>query len=274
MRTLLLILVSLLSLSACSIFQPEQKVTTFHKEKDTKLTLKNEIPSDFFPFDIHIVSLGDSLTKGVGYSKNTGGYQSYLIDLLKKEKQLRKVTVSNYGVRGNRSDQLLKKLNKEEIQEDVQKADSVIITIGGNDVMKVVRDHYLNLKLMYFDDQKELYEKQLIQILNKIRYLNPEADVYIVGLYNPFSKWLVTLKELDFIMEDWNASTQSIASNYHDVYYVEIQDIFNNSNENLLYEEDYFHPNDRGYELMAERIYFKFRKETVQKYAKDNKSLQ
>ncbi|WP_163100907.1 SGNH/GDSL hydrolase family protein [Peribacillus alkalitolerans] len=274
MRIILIFIGSIFLLSGCSLIQPPSKITTFHVKKETKLTVKNDIPSDFIPFDVHIVSLGDSLTKGVGNSKKTGGYQSYLIDLLKKEKQLRDVSVSNYGVRGNRSDQLLKRLNDEKIQDDVKNADSIIITIGGNDVMKVVREHYLNLKLKYFDEQKEVYEKQLIEILNKIRYLNPQADIYIVGLYNPFSKWMVTLKELDFIMKDWNASTQLIASNYNDVYYVEIQDIFNNSNENLLFEEDYFHPNDRGYELMAERIYFKFRKETVKNYAKEYNSLQ
>ena len=42
----------------------------------------------------------------------------------------------------------------------------------------------------------------------------------------------------------------------HDsAYYIQIEDIFKNTSEDLLYTEDYFHPNDRGYELIASRIY-------------------
>jgi lysophospholipase L1-like esterase len=37
-------------------------------------------------------------------------------------------------------------------------------------------------------------------------------------------------------------------------YFIDIHDIFINNEENLL-AEDYFHPNDRAYELIAGRIY-------------------
>jgi len=46
-------------------------------------------------------------------------------------------------------------------------------------------------------------------------------------------------------------------------YFIRIDDIFAASDENLLYQEDYFHPNDRGYELIAARIYEEMKEKTV-----------
>ncbi len=250
-------------LTACSVPSRIQHSPSYHKERATNLTPKKEIPNDFFPIDINIVSIGDSLTLGVGDSTNRGGYLPYLVKLLNKEKQIRNIETSNYGVRGHRSDQLLKRLNREEIQKDIINADAVIITVGGNDVMKVVREHYLHLKLKYFTEQKIEYENNLNKMITKIRSLNNDADIYLVGLYNPYSKWVATLRELDFIIEDWNMSIKKMTNSYDDVYFVEIEDLFNNSKENVLFEKDYFHPNDRGYELMAERIFLRFKEETM-----------
>ena len=47
-------------------------------------------------------------------------------------------------------------------------------------------------------------------------------------------------------MNDWNESGKEIIKEYDSAYFIEIDDIFKNSEEDLLYAEDYFHPNDRG----------------------------
>lgn len=220
-----------------------------------ELSEKETIPASFFPDPVQIVSIGDSLTQGVGDSKDNGGYLPYLQKNLEKEPTITSVEMINHGVRGNRTDQLLKRLDKASVQEDIEQADSIVVTIGGNDIMRVFKQNFSNLELYQFESAKIGYEKRLRQILDKVRSENEQAQIYLVGVYNPFSKWFDDFYELDEIMNDWNNTGKRVITDYDSAYFIEIDDIFQNSKEELLYTEDYFHPNDRGYELIAKRIY-------------------
>lgn len=220
-----------------------------------ELREKETIPASFFPDPVQIVSIGDSLTQGVGDSKDNGGYLPYLQKNLEKEPTITSVEMINHGVRGNRTDQLLKRLDKISVQEDIEQADSIVVTIGGNDIMRVFKQNFSNLELYQFESAKIGYERRLRQILDKVRSENEQAQIYLVGVYNPFSKWFDDFYELDEIMNDWNETGKRVITDYDSAYFIEIDDIFQNSKEELLYTEDYFHPNDRGYELIAKRIY-------------------
>lgn len=244
-----LLILSILFLSSCSqtgqwALQPEKKAVA---------QVFKPIPADFLPRNLTVLSAGDSLTQGVGDSRDQGGYLPYLKTLLEKEKGIQQVDFYNYGVKGNRTTQLLKRLKTPEMKAALQEADMVIITIGGNDIMKVVRDNISNLQLSSFDQEKEAYRKHLSQIIEAIVDENPGAAIVLVGLYNPFSKWFSNIKEMDEIVADWNIAGQSVIANYPNGYFVPIEDVFLDANENLLYTDN-FHPNDKGYELIAERL--------------------
>lgn len=215
---------------------------------------KAEVPADFFPKDVTIVSVGDSLTQGVGDSTKQGGYIPYLQKLLEEDKGIKEAHFSNFGVKGNRSDQLIKKLETNKVEAAVKEADIIIVTIGGNDVIKVVRENFASLNLKAFDEQKKVYERNLKEALTKVRKDNPNGIIVLVGLYNPFITWFADIGEINMIIDDWNQASQRILAQYKDTYFVEVDDIFREGGENLLYT-DYFHPNDKGYELMAGRIY-------------------
>lgn len=246
--------ICLVWISGCSQRTASEQPTV-QQQNVVELSKKETIPANFFPDPVQIVSIGDSLTQGVGDSKDNGGYLPYLQKNLEKEPSITSVEMINHGVRGNRTDQLLKRLDKGDVQEDIEQADSIVVTIGGNDIMKVFKQNFSNLELNQFDSAKIGYEKRLRQILDKVRSENEQAQIYLVGVYNPFSKWFGDFYELDEIMNDWNDSGKRIITEYDSAYFIEIDDIFQNSEEDLLYTEDYFHPNDRGYELIAERIY-------------------
>ena len=246
--------ICLVWISGCSQRSASEQPTV-QQQNVVELSEKETIPASFFPDPVQIVSIGDSLTQGVGDSKDNGGYLPYLQKNLEKEPSITSVEMINHGVRGNRTDQLLKRLDKAGVQEDIEQADSIVVTIGGNDIMKVFKQNFSNLELNQFDSAKIGYEKRLRQILDKVRSENEQAQIYLVGVYNPFSKWFGDFYELDEIMNDWNDSGKRIITEYDSAYFIEIDDIFQNSEEDLLYTEDYFHPNDRGYELIAERIY-------------------
>jgi lysophospholipase L1-like esterase len=249
-----LLLLILMVASSCS----NTIVVSSHSVQEAstfQITEKEDIPASFFPDPIEIVSIGDSLTRGVGDSTDSGGYLPYLRRKLEKEPTITAVHMVNQGVLGNRTDQLLKRLDEDRIINDLSKADSVVITIGGNDIITVVQNNFMNLKMNQFDEARMAYEKRLNQILHKVRSHNEFAQIYVVGVYNPLSQWLTVFQEFDLIMHQWNRSSREIVKTYENSYFIEIGDLFENTGGNLLFTEDYFHPNDRGYELIAERIY-------------------
>ncbi|MEC2056607.1 SGNH/GDSL hydrolase family protein [Peribacillus psychrosaccharolyticus] len=249
------LLVSLVLISACSHNRHALDSENNVPKSRLELSEKKNIPVTFFPDPVEIVSVGDSLTAGVGDSKDAGGYLPYLKESLESEPTITSVKMDNFGVKGNRSDQLLKRLDSTAIKGSIEKADAVVITIGGNDIMKVVRNHFSELKMDQFNDARKGYELRLKQIIEKVRLYNQDTHIYLVGVYNPFSQWFTGFGEFDTIMEEWNKSSERIVSEYDEAYYVNIGDIFTGTTAEVLYTEDYFHPNDLGYQLIADRIY-------------------
>lgn len=260
------LLIGLIYLGGCVPILTEKSGTIQPVGKQHSVTEKiekEEIPVsytgdpilDSFYKPMIIVSIGDSLTQGVGDSTNHGGYLPYLQKQLETESNLKAVKMVNHGVKGNRSVQLLKQLDNEKVRKDIKHADSIVVNIGGNDIMNVFKQNFTNLEMEKFKSAKREYEAVLNQIFNKIKSYNKSAPIYFIGLYNPFSKNKDELFELDLIVSDWNKSGEKIVEKYDAAYFIEIEDIFNNSTEDVLYTKDYFHPNDRGYELIAIRIY-------------------
>ncbi|MCD4840292.1 SGNH/GDSL hydrolase family protein [Neobacillus sedimentimangrovi] len=248
-KLLPLLIISAIFLSSC--FKIEQKA--IRQAKETTAKAFETIPANESPSTLTVLSAGDSLTLGVGDSTGQGGYLPYLESMLEEEEHIKEVDFYNYGVKGNRSDQLLKRLQSNEMKEVLRKADLVILTIGGNDIMKVVKDNFYHLQIDEFMKGKDVFENNLSEIMETILQENPDVSIVLVGLYNPFSKWFSDIKEFDEIVSEWNNTAQSVISRYPNAYYVGIKDLFTNSDENLLYSDN-FHPNDKGYELIAHRL--------------------
>jgi lysophospholipase L1-like esterase len=246
------ILIITFVLASCSHLQNQELDQI--QLRETTVEEKPPVPIDFISHSFNIVSVGDSLTQGVGDSTNRGGYVPYLKEYLEMEKGITEAKMVNYGVRGNRTSQLISKLKTAEVKDSLKTADLVLITIGGNDVMKVVRENFSTLELELFETEKKQFEKNIRTIIESIREVNPLSTVVLIGLYNPFYEWFPEVEEMDIIMEDWNLTSRTILTDYERAYFVDIADIFRESEENLLYT-DYFHPNDLGYEKIAVRIY-------------------
>lgn len=245
-----LLIVSTFFLSSCGNKDHEE----MQPERKTAIQVYKQIPADFLPKNLTVVSAGDSLTQGVGDSTQQGGYLPYLKTMLEKDKGINHVEFSNYGVKGNRSTQLLKRLQSQQLKDAVKKADMVIITIGGNDIMKVVMENISNLQISVFTKEKEDYISHLTQIFDTVIQENPQTSIVLVGVYNPFLKWFSNINEMNQIVSDWNLASQSVVANYQNAYFVNIEDLFLNSNENLLFSDN-FHPNDKGYEQIAKRLH-------------------
>lgn len=204
-----------------------------------------------FTKETHIVAIGDSLTEGVGDETGNGGYIGVLERTINKQHKI--AHFYNLGKRGQRTNQLLKRLNNADIMTEIKNADIVLITIGANDIMQVLKENFVSLKLEQFDKERGLFEKRLQQIFETIQGYNEKAHIYLLGVYNPFGKYFREIEELDLITNDWNESSEKITNQYKNITFIPIYDIFTGQKEHLL-ADDHFHPNERGYYRMAERV--------------------
>ena len=217
------------------------------------------------------VAIGDSLTKGVGDSTNQGGFVPLLAQSLTNESGLEFKAI-NYGVSGNTSGQILSRIReKKEIRKDLKQAQLLTITVGGNDLRKAILEDTSNLDLDRFEKASKAYEKNLKQIIELARKDNPDLPVYVVGIYNPLYLNFPDLTELQTLVDQWNQRTEETLSAYQGVYFVPINDLLYKGidgksgvteselgketvTNDALYDEDSFHPNNTGYEIMKEAV--------------------
>lgn len=251
-KTFLFLLIGTWLLSGCSSLTKSSM--TENPSRTSGLISKKDIPQDYIPKDIKVVMLGDSLTEGVGDQSKKGGYLPYLEELLLANKGINKAEIVNFGVSGHRTTQLIKRMEKDEVRSSIKEADMILITIGGNDVMSVVKENFSNLTIEDFDRARPLFNERLQQILKEIRNQNTVSSIVVIGLYNPFSFSLGEITEINQVISEWNKSSQDVIAKDDNAYFVEIADLFQGDVETLLHT-DFFHPNNQGYELIAERVY-------------------
>ena len=220
---------------------------------------------------LNYVAIGDSLTEGVRDQTNQGGFIPLLSNAISEISDVNVVS-QNFGVAGNTSTQIYKRMTKEKkIQSAIKKADVITITVGGNDVMKVIRTQLTNLTENSFEKPAQTYQKQLTEIFDFIRDNNPNAQVYVLGIYNPFYLNFPDITEMQDIINHWNQTTQETIAQQKQMYFVPINDLLyqgvNGSKgvttsdgevqtitNNALFEEDHFHPNNIGYQIMSDAV--------------------
>lgn len=204
--------------------------------------------------DLQMVAIGDSLTQGVGDSTDNGGYVGILEKTFNSNEDSETIEIANFGKRGNRTDQLLERMRNEDMTDSLSKADLVLITIGANDVMKVVKGNFTNLNYQDFVKAQQGYQERLKEIILYVEEVNPDAQIYLIGLYNPFDHYFNNIPELGQIISDYNRISKDVIDDYEQATFIPIKDIFSGSEKELLWEEDHFHPNEKGYKQMAERV--------------------
>lgn len=224
-----------------------------NKQKQTILQEKQEVSDDFFDRSFQLVFFGDSLTQGVGDSTEKGGFTPFVKEHYLSKSYIDEVSITNLGVRGNRTNHLLKRLKQPEVQESLRNADVIFMTVGGNDLMKVIRENFLDLNFDLFEVEQAQYAERLETVLSEIRKHNPTSTIYVVGLFNPFYEFFKEIPEMNEVVANWNETTISVLENHPKTVFVPIQDLFLDTDENLL-DDDQFHPNEKGYQLIGNEI--------------------
>ncbi|MCX7570874.1 GDSL-type esterase/lipase family protein [Tumebacillus sp. DT12] len=203
-----------------------------------------------------IVALGDSLTKGVG--DTTGkGYVGFLKDKL--EANGRTVHLQNLGISGLESTELAASLDSGGIKEAIQTAQLITISIGGNDVTHSIGGvgkifSTSAIPEAAIREAQAQYTKNLGQILQTVRQHNPEASILVLGLYNPFEGVFEDQPLIQKLLSEWNANLIQTAQTMPNVKVIPTFDIFQ-WNVGKFLSPDHFHPNEAGYERIAERFF-------------------
>ncbi len=227
---------------------------------------------------ISLVALGDSLTEGVGDTTNSGGFVPIIARDIKDEYNLVQVNTTNYGKAGDRSDQILKRLNaSKKSQNKLKKADVITLTVGGNDLMKVIRSELMNdITTETFAKPQINYQQNLRKLYKRIREINATAPIYQLGIYNPFYINFSELEDMQKIVDSWNAASQEVTKEQSKSYFIPINDLIykgingnigvgdettasstgtsSSQANNLISESDNFHPNNLGYQIMSNAL--------------------
>lgn len=231
-------------------------------EEESKTASFTEIIEGIFhielPFNnrgkvIQYLALGDSLTKGVGDEYDRYGYTGRLSEVFEEWPEVKEVVLDNRGKNGRRSDQLLALLKKGHYDEELQVADFISVSVGGNDVMKIVKKDLLNLKAESFFKEIPKYHLRYSEIVEEIRKRNADVPILLVGFYNPFLNITDEPSEFESIMNGFNGSIEKVANADVNACFVPVADLFMDDLD-MVYHTDFFHPNANGYENMTGRI--------------------
>lgn len=228
-------------IGANDVLNPKASNMPKASEEATKVKKNDE--------NLQLVSLGDSLTRGVG-DKEAAGYIGRVRNHLEKEYQ-QKTSLVNLAVSGAKMPDLLKQLSDKGVQYSLGRADVIIFTIGGNDLFPGW-EALGNLDLTKYRPDEATFQANAKNIIEMIRRVNPDSPIFWVGLYNPFED-VSELSGSSAVVVNWNASLGEAALEYQNVNIVPVFDLFHSRGKELLYS-DHFHPNEKGYSLIANRL--------------------
>lgn len=214
------------------------------------------------------LALGDSLTEGIGDTTGQGGFVPLLAQSLVNDYGY-EVDYQNFGISGNTSNQILKRMTEDsQLATYLKQADIMTLTVGGNDLRKVILSNISNLKVSTFTKPAKDYSKRLEKIIQTARKANPNLPIFIIGIYNPLYLSFPELTEMQTIVDNWNLTTEQTTQKFDNVYFVAINDLLykgldgesgvsqmsGQAGNNLLFEEDNFHPNNTGYEIIKKAV--------------------
>ena len=263
MKWTLPIVFAVLLITSCSYIQVDEGNEQPSEIKDKKSDNLEQIIEDINIIDwserkileaenVYYLALGDSLTLGVGDETNGNGFTGLLAKEIEKSPNVLSVEIDNRGKNGRRSDQLLELLENGHYDEELKKSSFITISIGGNDVMKIVKSDLFNLKQSMFAEALPLFVERYNEIIRLIRE-QTDVPIVLVGFYNPLSIITNEVTPFQTIIQEWNGEIEKISKSNDNICFVPVADLFS-SNVDMVYHTDFFHPNANGYNRMAERI--------------------
>jgi lysophospholipase L1-like esterase len=198
-----------------------------------------------------VVAFGDSLTYGYGDKKGSG-YIDTLQTKLNSQNN-KDFNFENEAIYGLESSGILTQLSDVSIRGKLDEADYFILFIGTNDLINSNGGNLENLKHEEIENGQKAYLQNLSAILNILTDKNENAQILLLGLYNPYPDSAA----IETVIDDWNSEIKKAAKQEDQVVYIPTNDLFKGKDKKQ-YFSDSLHLNDKGYNLISERILEKY----------------
>ncbi|HUF17595.1 MAG TPA: GDSL-type esterase/lipase family protein [Thermoanaerobaculia bacterium] len=202
--------------------------------------------AETLPETLRVVLLGDSLARGTGDESGLG-----IGGTLDAELDSRKVTrrpTINLAINGARTPDLLRQLESRNVQQIIRESNVVVLSIGGNDLFGGFGR--VNAPPENPDAVMDAVLGRIDQIVGRVREANPEARIFLIGLYNPFTESESGGRLGEFVNR-WNGKLLERFQSDPDLTVVQTYDLFSHRQRLSL---DRFHPGREGYRLIGRRI--------------------
>ncbi|MFB7641179.1 DUF459 domain-containing protein [Peribacillus butanolivorans] len=131
----------------------------------------------------------------------------------------------------------------------MDKADTFIVYIGTNDLINSNGGNLKKISNQKINDGKREYIDHLNKILSTLLKKNKKADILVVGLYNPKKDD----QRLEKHVHDYNQSVNEVVEENKRMIFIPTNDLFENKKKKE-YFSDKIHPNEKGYQLITNRI--------------------
>ncbi|MCH5461381.1 lysophospholipase [Lactobacillus sp. LC28-10] len=246
---------------------------------------------------VRVVGVGDSLTQGIGYDDDHQGYLPILKQQLSQDYDVKPKT-ANFGIGGERSDQIDRRVQtNQKLRRALRRANVIAITAGGNDLLQSLEKNITvnsNAQMTQkMTPLKTKYQQKLTQLIADVHEVNPRAQIYLFGIYNPVYVYFTNATMISTAVNQWNQVNQQVAASQPKTHFVNVnralshgqyqsanaqaklkeenqqnnQDFVDpgkvqtllqtqDSKEKNAYlsTEDHFHPNKKGYHVMASKL--------------------
>jgi len=213
---------------------------------------------------VDYLALGDSLAAGMYYDKSIGkGYTDYIGSQLNKIGVLssfnKQFSVSGYTTTNVLNDiQNNVEKNGVPIQTAIKEAEIITFDAGANDLLSLLEINREKMEESTIDPEKvragmTTVGQNLTAIFKEIRELNPNAEIYVMGYYNPFPILPSQYKEQIALMLDTLNKIIADTSKPFGATYVPTADSMAKNAFGYLpnFLELEIHPNQAGYLAIA-----------------------
>lgn len=197
---------------------------------------------------IDYVALGDSLAVGVTpYNQVDLGYADYLSSRFEQTQYT--VDFNKVAAPGFTSEQLKQAVLTATVQEKIRDAEYITIDIGANDLLRVLGTPALIPATIHN------MAMNLQVILGTIDQLNPDANVYVMGYYNPFP--YAPEEQQPQLLQLLNLLNQTIqaAAIANGNEYVAMDEIIAKDYETYLPNPNNIHLSQEGYQIVAQEFW-------------------
>ena len=233
--------------------------------------------------------LGDSISTGYGLDGYPNANAASYCNRLASSFGLSGDNYTNKAIDGNNSANLLSQLTDEEIAKKIKSSDTIIISIGGNDILDIVfsslesvmdslpeqtgQDTAETLSI-YSDAIKKVtaeIEKPDVQyefqagvngflnnykkIIEKIKIISPTAKIYVQTVYNPFDG-VYGFGEISSYCENYLSQMNQEIASTSGIAVINIHSAFKGkamAYTNIMSMD--IHPNIKGHHVIYREIY-------------------